>query len=50
MTGEHIKLKIKTPLWTGDIDSRSDLLQPTGIIGSLRWWTEAILRRMDKFV
>ena len=43
------QLKIRTPLWTGDIDSKSDLLQSTGIIGSLRWWTEAILRGMGKF-
>ncbi len=44
-----IKLKTLTPIWTGDIDSKSDSLQSTGIIGSLRWWTEAILRGMDKF-
>ncbi|OGF68320.1 MAG: type III-B CRISPR module RAMP protein Cmr1 [Candidatus Fischerbacteria bacterium RBG_13_37_8] len=44
-----ISLKIKTPLWTGDIDGRSDSLQSTGIIGSLRWWIETILRGMDKF-
>lgn len=42
-------LKIKTPIWTGDIDSKSDSLQSTGIMGSLRWWTEAILRGMGKF-
>ena len=35
---------------TGDIDTKSNLIQATGIIGSLRWWTEAILRGMDKFV
>jgi len=46
---EPIQLKIRTPLWTGDIDSKSDLLRSTGIIGSLRWWTEAVLRGMDKF-
>lgn len=43
-------LKLKTPLWTGDIDSRSDLIQPAGFMGSLRWWTEVFLRGMDKFV
>jgi CRISPR-associated protein Cmr1 len=26
------------------------VLQSTGIIGSLRWWTEAVLRGMNKFV
>ena len=44
-----IQLKIRTPLWTGDIDSKSYLLQSSGIIGSLRWWTEVILRGMGKF-
>jgi len=44
-----MKIKIKTPLWTGDIDSRSDMLQSTGIIGSLRWWTEVIIRGIGKF-
>jgi len=44
-----INLKIKTPVWTGDIDTKSSLLQSTGIIGSLRWWTEAILRGIGKY-
>lgn len=44
-----LRLRTVTPVWIGDIDSKSDLLQSTGIIGSLRWWTEAILRGMGKF-
>jgi len=44
-----MKIRIKTPIWTGDIDSKSDWLHSTGIIGSLRWWSEAILRGMGKF-
>lgn len=40
------RLKIKTPLWTGDIDTKSDLLQTTGIMGSLRWWMEG---KSEKF-
>jgi CRISPR-associated protein Cmr1 len=42
-------IKIKTPVWTGDIDQKSELLQPSGIVGSLRWWTELILRSIDKY-
>lgn len=42
-------LWIKTPLWTGNLDMKSDVLQPTGIMGSLRWWFEAILRGLDKY-
>lgn len=45
-----INLQLKTPIWTGDIDMKSSLLQSTGIIGSLRWWTEAILRGMGKYI
>lgn len=45
----EIKLKLITPLWTGDIDSRSNLVQTTGIIGSLRWWAEAVLRGLGYF-
>jgi CRISPR-associated protein Cmr1 len=38
------KLRTKTPIWTGGIGGTMDHLQETGIIGSLRWWYEAILR------
>lgn len=37
-------LSVKTPIWTGDIDKNNNELQITGIMGSLRWWAEAILR------
>lgn len=37
-------LKTLTPLWTGGADGKSDRLHETGIIGSLRWWYEAIVR------
>jgi CRISPR-associated protein Cmr1 len=43
------KILAKTPIWTGNIDSKSDAIQPTGIMGSLRWWTEALLRGMEEF-
>jgi CRISPR-associated protein Cmr1 len=39
-----IKLKTVTPLWTGGADGTSDRLHATGIIGSLRWWYEALVR------
>ncbi|WXG39264.1 MAG: type III-B CRISPR module RAMP protein Cmr1 [Candidatus Freyarchaeum deiterrae] len=42
-------LDIKTPIWTGDIDSKSNSLKSTGIMGSIRWWVEAILRGMYNF-
>ncbi|WP_228369053.1 MULTISPECIES: type III-B CRISPR module RAMP protein Cmr1 [Pseudothermotoga] len=42
-------MQAKTPIWTGNIDSKSDTIQPTGIMGSLRWWTEDLLRGMNDF-
>ena len=35
-----------TPLWTGDAWQKSDKLKLTGIIGSFRWWFEALVRGM----
>ena len=40
----QIKLKTLTPLWTGGVGGKSNRVQETGIIGSLRWWYEAIVR------
>ncbi len=39
-----VKLRTLTPLWTGGIDTTMDRIHETGIIGSLRWWYEAIVR------
>lgn len=38
------KLTTLTPLWTGGVNDRCDRLHETGIIGSLRWWFEALVR------
>lgn len=40
----QIKLKTLTPLWTGGVDGKANRVHETGIIGSLRWWYEAIVR------
>ena len=39
-----IKLRTLTPLWTGGVDGTSERLHVTGIMGSLRWWYEALVR------
>jgi len=44
MTELELTLKTLTPLWTGGVDKTCDRLHETGIIGSLRWWYEAIVR------
>lgn len=33
-----------TPLWTGDADGKANRVQITGLLGSLRWWYEALVR------
>jgi CRISPR-associated protein Cmr1 len=38
------KLKALTHIWTGDADGKSGCLIPTGIMGSLRWWFEVLVR------
>jgi CRISPR-associated protein Cmr1 len=40
----EFQLRTLTQIWTGGISQKSDMLHETGIIGSLRWWYEAIIR------
>jgi CRISPR-associated protein Cmr1 len=39
-----VKLKTLTPLWTGDTNRNSGVAQESGLLGSLRFWYEGILR------
>jgi CRISPR-associated protein Cmr1 len=39
-----IKIRTLTPIWTGDVNGKCAKLRETSIIGSLRWWFEAIVR------
>ena len=45
----EIKIKALTPIWTGGVDARPDRLHETGIIGSMRWWYEAIVRGLGGY-
>lgn len=38
------RLKALTDLWTGDADRNGGRTIPTGLLGSLRWWFEVLLR------
>ncbi len=38
-----VKIKALTPIWTGNAERNTELRE-TGIIGSLRWWYEALIR------
>ncbi len=44
-----VRIRILTPLWTGGIDGTMDRIHETGILGSLRWWYEAIVRGLGGY-
>ena len=44
-----IKIETLTPIWTGGVDRNCDRIHETGIIGSLRWWYEAVARGLDGY-
>lgn len=44
-----IKIQPLTPMWTGDADRRGERIQATGVLGSLRWWYEALLRGLGQY-
>jgi CRISPR-associated protein Cmr1 len=37
-------LKARSPIWTGDVDRNGARTIPTGLLGSLRWWFEVLVR------
>ncbi len=45
----NLTLKTLTPLWTGGVDGTCDRLHETSLIGSLRWWYEALVRGLGGF-
>lgn len=41
----RLAIKTLTPIWTGGAETgKVDRIHETGILGSLRWWYEAIVR------
>ncbi|MDC0834416.1 type III-B CRISPR module RAMP protein Cmr1 [Geitlerinema sp. CS-897] len=41
----EVKIKILTPLWTGGVETgKCDRIHETGLLGSLRWWMEVLVR------
>ncbi|MCX8071767.1 MAG: type III-B CRISPR module RAMP protein Cmr1 [Candidatus Binatia bacterium] len=37
-------LEARTDVWTGDADRRGDRTITTGLLGSIRWWFEVLVR------
>ncbi|HBB32783.1 MAG TPA: type III-B CRISPR module RAMP protein Cmr1 [Cyanobacteria bacterium UBA8803] len=41
----EVNVKTLTPLWTGGVEAgKCDRIHETGILGSLRWWMEVLVR------
>jgi len=38
------QLEALTDLWTGDVNGKTDRLITTGLLGSIRWWFEVLVR------
>lgn len=45
----EVKIQTLTPLWTGDVNRQCSKIKETGIIGSLRWWYEALVRGLGGY-
>ena len=50
MTSLDIHLKTLTPLWTGGVSQTCDRLHESGLIGSLRWGYEILVRGLGMYV
>ena len=44
-----ITVRTLTPVWTGGVDGSCDRLHETGLLGSLRWWYEALVRGLGGY-
>ncbi len=44
-----IEIKALTPIWTGGVGGSPNRLHETGLIGSMRWWYEAIVRGLSGY-
>lgn len=40
----EVKLDFLTPLWTADATGKAQHVEGTGLMGSLRWWYEVLIR------
>ncbi len=38
------KLKALADIWTGDLNREGNSFKPTGLLGSIRWWYEVLVR------
>lgn len=48
-TLETLDIKLLTPIWTGGAEGSRKRVYETGIIGSLRWWYEVVIRGLGGY-
>jgi len=46
----NLEIKTLTPLWTGGVNGKVERIHETGIIGSMRWWYEVMVRGLGGHV
>lgn len=44
-----VTMQTVTPIWTGDVDRSSDRARETSLMGSIRWWTEVLIRGLGGY-
>lgn len=44
-----VNLRTLAPIWTGDVDRTSEQAKETSLMGSVRWWTEALIRGLGGY-
>ena len=49
MAPTTIGIRTLMPIWAGDADGKCTEIKETGIIGSMRWWYEAIVRGLGGY-
>ena len=45
----NLQITPLTPLWTGNAERRGDQVLETGLLGSLRWWYEVLIRGLGYY-
>jgi CRISPR-associated protein Cmr1 len=47
-TAMDVQITPLIPFWTGGVEGTTDWLHERGLIGSMRWWYEAIVRGLGR--
>jgi len=47
ITSKEWKFRALTDIWTGDFHGKPNRLIATGLLGSIRWWYEVLVRGLD---